>query len=332
MLFRGLSCLVGALILSFGFSCGNKNPKAKSVPKTFQQKFGAALSCGDLMEVKVNTKNLTYSYRIKEGEFVGQANETGSGKLLRDEKILGKHAFYTDTGALFVAIENEVVIGSVDGKFYVGVPERKEEVQLSQIVGNYNFVAYCPLRFPQTLQGTLQIFKDGTGRVIQNANFPHAIHPNTIPVTIVEHDHNVFKVLSYDGSIEYANFLPRVDQETGRVFGVIDFSNKYALKGIGFAQKQRYVSVHAIEGSYTAYDTLSPEITKGVVKGHTLIINNSINKNFKVNLSLNDPWTGVVHGSAPGAFDFFGIHSGKALYSMIVRPGISPSAFIAVKN
>lgn len=301
----------------------------------FSQKFNAGLSRGDLLQVGIDTKALTYSYEVVEGDLKNAPEGKASGKLIK-KAGLGKGAFETDNGAFVIAIENKVIIGAMGPDFYVGIPQMNTDIKMATIAGDYNFVSYLPHGAMgnwrlTTLQGTLQISPTGKGKVVFNEKISAANAQNSLSINVVRKNSNHFVIESDDGTHrELANFLPRIDGKD--IFAVLDFADANIAKGIGFAQQQKIITTNSLNGSYVAYDTGSPEFTKGIVSGTKLTLNNSRLNNAHASLKLNDPWPGIVHGTLPGVFDFFGIYSGAELYSILLESGSLAQAFIAIKE
>lgn len=330
MFVRIISFLSALAILALSFGCKQEG---------FTQKFNAGLSRGDLLEVDIDTNAMTYSFVVTEGDLKGKPEGKGSGKLVR-EASLGQNAYLTDSNppAFVLAIENKVAVGVVGRDFYVGVPKKDEKIGLSEVAGIYNFVSYLPNGIPgqrekTTLEGTVEILADGKGKVVFQADIAHATQANSHAIKLVPQSEGIFSILSDDTKeTKLANFLPRLDSQNN-IFAVIDFADPKVLKGIGFAQKQRILEENSLNGSYLAYETGSPEVTRGQVQGANLILNNSLLKNATATVTLNYPWAGVVHGKLGNVFDFFGIYSGSELYSILVKKGQSrPQAFIAIKE
>ena len=328
-----------------------KNEKPEDAPLV--QTFNAGLSIGDFLEAKIDTKNLSYSYEVKEGDFKGLAEGKGSGTL----KLLpqfGGYAYQTSQGTLAVVVKDEVIIGAVGTNFYVGVPTLGTAFKNSDVAGVYSYVNFAPKGIAgdpsdRAGYGTVQLKEDGSFDIAIKKNLGGS-PPEAADISGTYKNLGNGVVEAFDSSNKkIANLLLKL-VPSGRHFMVVDLIDA-AVKGIGFAQKQGDVASLSLDGSYNAIVTGFDKEVEGKVSGGKLqIIQEGIP--VTIDVTYNDPWPGIVKGVAKapiplepkGKLEFFGIYSesSNTLYSVIeyfadqnakvISKYVKPTAFIAIKK
>ncbi|MFQ5788520.1 MAG: hypothetical protein ACE5H1_11140, partial [Thermodesulfobacteriota bacterium] len=127
--------------------------------------FNGAASGGELLTYILDTKNLTYSYKIEESQ-LGFTNQSNNGTLQKTE-IPNVYIPSSDSNARVVLLSDKFVVGgfTVGGQLmtFAGVPKLNTSYTPADISGTYNFIEYAKWEGKyQAWGGTFKVNTNGT--------------------------------------------------------------------------------------------------------------------------------------------------------------------------
>lgn len=306
--------VAGNILLFFG--CGPSNQ--------FRQTYTSALSIGDLIEVDVDTKALTYSYKVIEGDW---KDKTGAGTL-KPLNAFKNHAFETDLKTIGIAIKDEVVIGAVGKNFYVGVPKLSGPIPLANVAGIYNFVAYSPTGFlnksnDKSSYGTIWIKADKTWDLFVKKDASKSGEKADFSGILSDNGTGTLRLMDESGN-KIANVMIR-QEANNKHFAVVDLVAP-GLKGIAFGAFQSKFDSADAQGDY---DILTTNEMNKSIKGSLNQSKLSVTedgKTMEFTVNYDAPWTGLIAGkffptgkTSGGYVDVFGIQStrSKSVYGVL---------------
>ncbi|HXW52851.1 MAG TPA: hypothetical protein VEL47_01970 [Myxococcota bacterium] len=285
----------------------------------FTETYISALSRGDLLEATVDTDKLTYSYKVLDGDYKGTALGEGRGTL-KPYPDVSRNAYQTkinDQVTTVVALQGEVIIGHIGNEFYVGVPERKQPINVADIAGLYNYVSYSPngtldeglgfkIPWEKTSFGILRLNDDNTWAVLHKGDLKTSSKKPTLEGSFTDMGNGAL-LLERNGG-KFAHVMVRYDN-SGDHFAVVDLVDP-DFKGIAFANFQSPVSSDNIQGPYTALLTHETKAPKCLAQDGYMSVNGDATK---YSMKFNTPWPGFVRADAPALggnrYEVFGIIS-----------------------